>query len=47
MILVFINYVQELFLPSYGSLCRLRYSNLDIVILKQLHMSFKRRLPHV
>lgn len=43
----FISYVQELFLPSYGSLCRSRYSNLDIVILKQLPMSFKRRLPHV
>ena len=47
MISFFISYVQELFLQSYGSLCRLRYSNLDIVILKQLPMSFIRRLPHV
>jgi hypothetical protein len=32
MIPIFIVYVQELFLLSYGSLCRSRYCNLDIVI---------------
>ncbi len=34
MIPIFINCVQELFLLSYASLCRSRYSTLDIVILK-------------
>ncbi len=47
MIPLFISYVQELFLLSYGSLCRSRYSNLDVVILKQMPMPFKRRLSHV
>jgi len=47
MIPIFISYAQELFLLSYDSLCRSRYSNLDIVILKQSPTSFKRRLPHV
>ncbi len=27
MIPIFISYIQELFLPSYGSLCRSRYSS--------------------
>ncbi len=47
MIPIFISYIQERFLLSYGSLYRSRYSNLDVVILKQLPMSFKRRLSHV